>query len=184
MLFEDRRPESLEDKRKEYDQIFFKDSKIQLVDIWDIRERRALAPNVIKYRATVDKVDLSFKHYWVDAQNLWYNGEREIEKIMLWIGLPIVPERFDTWKTIYHDWQKIQIDAVQFQYNYKHILESIVNNWSYPIDLTYDQEVVIQHCLIYQYGLNLKTWKLEKFPNNTQELHKLLEPNIHPLGDL
>lgn len=182
MLFEDRRPESLEDQRKEYDQIFFKDSKVQLTNIWDIRERRALASNVIKY--TPAKVDLSFKHYWLDAQNLWYNGEREIEKIMQWTELPMISERFDTWKTIYHDWQKIQIDAVQFQYNYKHIVESIVNNWSYPIDLTFDQEVVIQHCLIYQYGVNLKTWQLEKFPNNTKELHKLLEPNIHPLGDL
>jgi hypothetical protein len=73
---------------------------------------------------------------------------------------------------------------LQFEYNYKHIVESIVNNWSYPIDLTFDQEIVIQHCLIYHYGLNLKTWQLEKFPNNTQDLHKLLEPNIHPLGDL
>ena len=35
--------------------------------------------------------------------------------------------------------------------------------------------------LIYKYGLNLKTWQLEKFPNNTKQLHELLEENIHPI---
>jgi hypothetical protein len=70
---------------------------------------------------------------------------------------------------------------LEFCYNYKHIVDSVVNNWYYQIDLTFEQEVVIQHCLIYQHNLNLKTWELTKFPSNTQDLHKLLEPNIHPI---
>ena len=42
------------------------------------------------------------------------------------------------------------------------------------------QEAIVQHILIYKYNLNLKNWQLKKFPDNTQDLHKLLETNIHP----
>jgi len=82
------------------------------------------------------------------------------------------------------DWQKKQLDLLDFCYNQPHIVDAIVNNLYYEIDLTFDQEIIIQHCLIYQHGLNLKTWQLEKFPNNTQDLHKLLEPNIHSVENI
>jgi len=48
-------------------------------------------------------------------------------------------------------------------------------------ELNLNQEASIQHVLIYKYDLNLKTWGLEKFPNNTKKLHELLEPNIHKI---
>jgi hypothetical protein len=182
-MFKKCHSDTIEDIRNAYDQTFFKDVEIwkdhDLTNIWDIRERRALANNVLQYN--LEQVDLQFDHYWLDAQNLWYNGKREIQKIMTWLNLPLIQERFTHWVSIYDQWQQLQIDLLQFEYNYKHMVKSIVNNWSFPIDLTFDQEVIIQHCLIYQHGLNLKTWQLEKFPSNTQALHKLLEPNIHPL---
>jgi hypothetical protein len=46
------------------------------------------------------------------------------------------------------------------------------------------QEAIIQHIMIYKYGMNFKLWQLEKFPDNTQDLHKLLEPNIHKVDNL
>ena len=100
---------------------------------------------------------------------------------MNWVELPIDNDRYNQWVPIYEDWQQIQMNSLRFQYNYKHIVDCVVNNWSYNIDLTFDQEVVIQHLLIYQHNLNLKTWQLKKFPGNTKDLHLLLEPNIHPL---
>jgi len=175
---------SVDNIRNSVDNVFFKDSitawqKLGLTDVWDIRERCALKTNVLDWKPRL--VDLNFEHYWIDAQNLWHNGEREIPKIIQWLGLSVDQERFNSWLAIYREWQKIQLDALQFQYNCQHIVDSIINNWWYPIDLTFDQEVIIQHFLIFDHGMNLKTWQLEKFPNNTQELHKLLEPNIHPL---
>jgi hypothetical protein len=178
---------SVDDYQNSLDHAFFKDSMLAwenngLTDIWDVRERCALKKNLLAWKQP--DLDLNFDHYWVDAQNLWYNGEREIQKIIKWLGLDIQPDRFVSWQPVYKEWQKIQLDVLQFQFNYQHIVESIINNWSYPIDLTFDQEIIIQHCLIYQHGLNLKTWQLKKFPNNTQDLHKLLEPNIHPVPDI
>ena len=45
-------------------------------------------------------------------------------------------------------------------------------------DLDLLQEAIIQQKLIKTYNLNLKNWQLECF-TNTQQLHSLLEPNIH-----
>lgn len=184
MPFSNQPAQSTQDLRDSLDRVFFKDSvakwdQIRLSEIWDLRERYALNKNLISWKQPV--VELNFNHYWVDTQNLWYNGEREIQKIIQWLKLDIDVSRLESWQAVYSEWQQLQLDTLQFQYNYKHIVESIVNNWSYSIDLSFEQEVVIQHCLIFEYGLNLKTWQLEKFPNNTQELHKLLETNIHAL---
>ena len=182
--FKNQPAQSVQHIHDDLDQVFFKDSvntwnELGLTDIWDVRERYALNQDLIKWQPM--SVDLNFDHYWINAQNLWYNGESEIPKIVQWLGLEIDPARFESWLPVYREWQQLQLDTLQFQYNYQHIVDSIVNNWSYSIDLTFEQEVIIQHCLIYQHGLNLKTWELKKFPNNTQDLHKLLEPNIHPV---
>ena len=43
------------------------------------------------------------------------------------------------------------------------------------------EQAFTQHKLICKHNLNLKTQQLETF-TNTQQLHNLLEPNIHTLG--
>jgi hypothetical protein len=184
MPFENCSANSEADITNAIDQLYFRDSAkiwkdLDLNNIWDLRERMALRKNLFEYNPM--KVELDFDHCWVDSQNLWYNGEREIPKILAWLELPLNQNRYEEWKPIYRKWQEIQVDALQFQYDHKHIVDCIINNWSYTINLTFEQEAFVQHCLIYQHNLNLKTWQLEKFPNNTQELHKLLETNIHPL---
>jgi hypothetical protein len=184
MPFDNRPAESIADIQQSLDTVFFKDSLAtwndqHITNIWDVRERRAL--NTRLFDRPSLKINFSFPHYWLDSQNLWYNSVEEIVKIMAWLDLEIDQSRFDKWTTVYRKWQKVQIAALQFQYNYRHIVDCTVNNWSYEINLTFEQEVVIQHLLIYQHNLNLKTWQLEKFPNNTKDLHQLLEPNIHPL---
>jgi len=170
----------------ELDSVFFNQSikswnQQGLTNIWDIRERRALQSNLIDINHNIGKitVDFSFEHYWMDCRSWWFDGVDIIQDIITWLNLIIDHDRFQQWLPIYYAWQKIQSKHLRFQFSYQHIIDSIVNNWSYPIDLTFDEEVFIQHCLIYQHNLNLKTWQLTKFPNNTQHLHKLLEPNIH-----
>jgi hypothetical protein len=184
LFTQDATPTSSQDIYDEKDSVFFKDSvevwnKLGLTNKWDTRERLALSwpfDQIQNY-----KIDFSFDHYWLDSQAWWYDGKQQIKNIMDWLKLTINPDRFAQWIPMYEDWQQIQFKILKFIFDYKHIVECIVNNWSYPIDLTFEQEVIIQRCLIYQHGLNFKTWQLEKFPNNTKDLHQLLEPNIHPL---
>jgi hypothetical protein len=153
--------------------------ELNLTDVWDVRERMAL--NIHPMANLEFSADLTNPHYWVNCMDLWTRTDVIMKHIMDYVDLPIVQERWKQWLPICASWQKIQLDIVEFCYNQPHIVDAVVNNWYYEIDLTFQQEVIIQHYLIYQHGLNLRTWQLEKFPSNTQDLHKLLEPNIHPI---
>lgn len=177
-------PTSVDELRNINDLLFFKDSvdtwnKLNLTDIWDVRERTAL--NIRPFESVDDSVDPAIEHYCMDSRDWWLNGHEKILEIMSWAEVVVQQDRFDHWLSVYNQWKSIQLKLLDFQFNYQHIIECILTNKECFIDLTFDQEVVIQHCLIYHHNLNLKTWQLSKFPNNTQDLHKLLEPNIHSL---
>jgi hypothetical protein len=178
---------TFQDVRDSLDQVFFKDStaqwkKLNLVHSWDIRERLAL--DTRPFDLIVENVNLAVEHHWVDCQELWHNGTEKILEILSWLRLEVDQSRLKNWYKIYAQWQSLYLKKLSFQFNYQHIVDCVVNGWSFPINLTFDQEVVIQHCLIYQHNLNLKTWRLEKFPSNTIELHQLLEPNFHPIAKI
>ena len=166
------------------DSLYFRDStarwnQLNLTNLWDIRERLAL--DTRPFAINEGDTDFDFEHRWVDSMALWFDGKETIPELCRWAGVDVLPSRVDSWIDVYLQWQKLQFETLRFQNEHSHIVDCIVNNWSLPIDLTFDQEVVIQHCLIYQHNLNLKTWQLTKFPNNTKQLHALLEPNIHPV---
>lgn len=180
----EKRLDSIQDVWNFFSDYFFQDSALifqqqKLTEIWDTREFFAL--NLRPLAAPPLQLNLDFDHYWVDSQDLWFNGKQKLLDILAWLNLEPNAKRYQNWCEIFEQWQNLQIKALKFQWQYQHIVDSTVNNWSYPIDLTFEQEVVIQHCLIYQHNLNIKTWQLEKFPNNTQLLHQLLEPNCHTL---
>jgi hypothetical protein len=159
-------------------------SKLQLTNIWDIRERMALDTRPMFNPFNDRNFDFCYPHLWINCQELWLNPVDTIKKILNYLDLKIDPDRYNLWLPICYKWQKIQSDALNFCYTQSHIVDAIINNWDYKINLTFQQEVIIQHFLIYKHNLNLKTWQLEKFPDNTLELHKLLEENIHPVEDI
>jgi hypothetical protein len=170
----------------EFQTVFFNNSIADwqsrgLTETWDVRERLALDTRPFDQDLIDFVPDLQHPHLWINSLDLWTRTPDILEKIMKFLELPIDCEKFNQWLPICSKWQKIQLDILEFCFNQEHIVNAIINNWHYEIDLTFDQEVIIQHCLIYQHGLNLKTWQLEKFPKNTKDLHKLLEPNIHPI---
>lgn len=183
-LFLTNKPGTADELKKNLELAFFQNSasawkNLNLTNRWDIRERMALSQRPFEYRQW--PINFDFRHQWIDAQEIWYNGLESIPAIIKQLNINIDQSRIPQWNSVFLQWQRIQLKHLQFQFEYKHIVDSIINNWHYPINLTFDQEVVIQHCLIYQHNLNLKTWELEKFPSNTKDLYKLLEPNIHPV---
>lgn len=170
----------------EFEEYFFNEAIAaysNLTDVWDIRERRAL--NVRPFHRSRVPLDFSLSHLWIDSRSFWTLGEQYMHKILAHVGLQIDPDRLHLWKSIYAKWQNTQFNHLDFCHVLPHMIESIVNGWDYElVDLTFEQEIVIQHCLIYQHNLNLKTWQLVKFPNNTKNLHLLLEPNIHQVESI
>jgi len=154
----------------------------QEFEIWDLREKLALDIRPFRLPKLHTGLDLEKTHYQVNAEDLWFAGIDLIPNIINWLELPFDTERYHFWKDIYHDWQTIQFRSVKFIWQLNSIVSAIVNNHYYPLEqLNLMQEAIILHCLMYQYNLNIKNWQLTKFPNNTKELHSLLEPNQHIL---
>jgi len=167
---------------------FFKNNDFDSWDKWDLREFLSL--NIRPFEiSTVDKsLDFSKPHFYINANEWWLNGSQTIVGVMEYLKLTINKDRFSKWIDIYKRWQQIQIQILKFQWNFNHICDSIVNNKFYSLkeyNLSLLQEAAIQHVMLYKYGLNFKMYGLDKFPNNTQDLHSLLEPNVnHEIQDI
>jgi|LakMenE01Jun11ns_1017448.scaffolds.fasta_scaffold9766248_1 hypothetical protein len=152
----------------------------QDLPVWDLRERLALSLRPIAESPFCDYINPHQAHFRISNQSLWYDGIYTVPKILDWLNLNLVDSRFAQWQEIYHHWQQSQLDYARMTWQLPAIVDAIVHNHYYlipPMTLVY--EAAVQHCLIYQHGLNLKTWNLQQFPSNTQDLHKLLEPNFH-----
>jgi len=170
----------------DYETLFFKNSadtwkNLNLTSIWDQREHQALCTRPFDISQSI-AVCVDSTHLRLDSRLWWTAGEFVIKKVFDYLSLSLDIDRFSTWRSIYQQWQQPRLKSLEFIFNHQHIVNCIVNNLWCEIDLSFEQEVVIQHCLIYQHNLNLKTWGLKKFPNNTKLLHQLLEPNIHPIA--
>ena len=155
-----------------------------LENIWDVRERQALNIRLLDMPAskTADRCDFSRPHFRANVCDLWHRGVKMFHQIMAYLDIPIDPDRLTQWIPIYHEWAQKPLALMQFGDGFDDTIQCIVNGWYKELpELTFDQEVIIQHALIYRHNLNLKTWQLEKFPRNTIDLHQLLEPNIHTL---
>ena len=188
MRFQDRAAISVDELHNEKLELNFNYStKIQLwqtQEIWDQREFIALNMQPAEDHNNDVFVDFAHPHYYIDSRDWWFNGRNKIKEILSFLKLELDQDRFNQWLPIYLQWQEQQIKILRFIWNADYICKAIKDNHyldlsEYNLDLM--QEATIQHIMIYQYGLNFKTWQLRKFPTNTQALHQLLEPNIHIL---
>lgn len=152
-------------------------------NIWDLRELIALNFNYFRAdNGYLNEIDKSINHLRIDSKDLWYNGEECLQRIFKYLGKSIVQEKLTHWKNVYHEWQSSQLKILQFNWYVPTIVESIVKNYNFNfkfLKLSLVQEGIIQGYLIKDYNLNLQCYGLEKFPNNTSDLHLLLEENIH-----
>lgn len=167
---------------------FFNDSKeqwelLKLTDKWDLREFLALNLRPFDPICVYTHVDKSKEHYLLPGRILWSAMDEEIQNLFEYLNLKLDQHRFEHWKEIYRNWKRVHYQRLRFSTHFDTIISSIINNWNFDLttfDLDIQQEAAIQHALIYRHNLNLKTWQLEKFVN-CQQLHNLLETNIHPL---
>jgi len=188
----DLNPTTLDDIDNDFQDIFYPGKKkfwadLNLTDVWDERERRALDLRINACEDINEENSIPFylPHLHITTLEWWTQGESVIQQAMNFCELEIDQRRWEKWLNIYNQWQKTVHSRLSFYYRIPTILNAIVNNWYYDLgELSFEQEVAIQHYLIYKYNLNLKTWNLVKFPKNAQDLHKLLEPNIHPVQDI
>lgn len=165
-------------------EIYFKnDLDVMEKNIWDIREMLALNFRyILPTSSYLNLLDLSKPHVYVDARELWFDGESCMHRVMLHLGQSVQQDRLPQWRVAYKDWQLSQFDILKFGWYLPHIVKSIVKGYNFDMShvrMDLICESVIQGMLIHDYNLNLKCYGLEKFPSNTLDLHQLLEKNIH-----
>lgn len=168
-----------------YLQVFFEQSSKQFANTtWDRRELAALTyrPRGPLTDNIDDLIDRSRPHLYYTNDDVWNSLDRCVVEICDVWGLRIAAGKLDAWREIYDYWR--QVHDAAFARHLPRIMDAIVNDKYVSLrrfQLNFFMEVIIQHELITKHNLNLKTWQLEKFPDNTQDLHKLLEPNFHQL---
>jgi hypothetical protein len=164
---------------------FFKDSLLQYkndMQIWDKRELLALTIPVEKNDDMYSGTDFTQVHKFINAQSLWHDGENTVLELMEYLRLPVNNDRLSEWRPVYQIWQQIQFKILNLLYDLDFIVEAVVNNYNFDLskyNLSLYQEAIIQHKLMRQHNLTIKNWQLSKFPNNTKDLHALLEENFH-----
>lgn len=184
MMLSDREAKNKDELRQEFNDFWFHQNQDAwqssgLVSTWDHREKMALDIRPFD-RNFFPSLGLDRPYMHVNCQELWNLAPDVIQECFDYLEIPIINERWSHWLAVATRWQKLQHQNLRFYHEVNHIVDAIVNNWYYPLPvLELWQEAIIQHCLIYQHDLNLKTWQLDRFPDNTQKLHQLLESNIH-----
>ena len=151
---------------------------------WDKREKLALisydyTPVSLRYCSAINK---NLPHLLYTTDDAWNDLFSVATEILHFIDIPLGPTQNEKWQLVYNNW-RLKHDQY-FSRHFDRIINAIVHNEYLNLErfnLDFYKEVLIQNALLYKHNLNLKNWQLEKFPANTQDLHKLLEPNIHQL---
>ena len=150
-------------------------------NIWDIREILALNfTHLVSFGNYASFINFRLPHFYLDSRELWYDGEQTMRRLFHWLQQPIDDSRLDNWRFVYRKWQQVHFDILRFGWLLPHIIEAVVQGYDYDLgslQLDLAREAIIQGHLLKNYNLNLKTFGLDRFPNNTRELHSLIEPN-------
>lgn len=181
---------SATEQREDFIDYFYKESletwnQQGLNEIWDQREFLALNMRPLRPISIKDNVNLKRRHFHLNSFDLYTSFDHTLDLLFDHCKLQLDRTRLPLWQDIYKKWQSIHKPRMIFSWYLPEIVDYIINGHDMDLDrfnLDLMQEACIQHFLIYQHGLNLKTWRLDKFIN-TKQLHTLLEPNTHSLSE-
>lgn len=151
-------------------------------NIWDLRERLAINFQLDRPKSCYQYVNKLKPHVYLNSDDLWNFFDYKIHSLLEFCNLRLDPTKFSIWKQIYNSW-RLKLRP-EFSRSFESIIDSIIQGYYADLscyNMSFEHEMIIQAKLIQCYDLNFKTWQLEKFPTNTQDLHKLLEPNIHTI---
>ena len=150
-------------------------------NIWDTREILALNfTHLVSPGNYASLINFRLPHFYLDSRELWYDGEQTMRRMFHWLQQPVDESRLNHWQAVYLKWQQVHFDILRFGWLLPHIVESVVQGYDYDLgslQLDLAREAIIQGYLLKYHNLNLKTFGLDRFPNNTRELYGLIEPN-------
>jgi len=143
----------------------------------DIRE--GIAFNIRPYEFPKMGNNNNKNTHYCEFENLLTSGKKEILKILDFLKLKVHTPNLEHWCAMHNIWKDHLHHYVHFCNDIEMIIECILNNKSvnlsqYRMDVL--KEGVLLHLLMFRHELNL-TKSIEKLPNDTQEIFKLLGKN-------
>jgi hypothetical protein len=154
------------------------------LNAWDWRERLALDLRPFERPFDEIYVDQQRPHIWLEAEDIWINGEHCIPAVLELMGQEIDSDRLKSWQEIWHRWHRVQIRHLRFAWQLPGIIDAVIKDHDRILpELDIIEEAVVQHCLIYAHDVNIRNWQLLKLPRSARDLHQLLEPNQHNITD-
>jgi hypothetical protein len=169
---------------EEYITSFFPNVDYKLKDSWggsDRWELRELLSFFLEDMITNTKIEIDGYHqqvqdnncYLVNPENFFLNITNELEKILLFFNLK-KHKKFNTVETHAAKYINQQQNFIK-HLEINEFVKNTINNISYIIsNLTIFDEAWVQHKLRSQ-GFEIKCYNLNKFPNNSIDLRKLLK---------
>ena len=160
---------------------------LDLNEIWDQREFLALNLRPELTASFADSAFTDHDHYGLIAGDHWFCLDRAICYLLDHLGLRRDMQQWNRWMDIYPKWSAIHYERMQFVWAFDQIMQSILHGRNMDLqrfNLDIVREAVIQHYLLYQHNLNLRSHGINKFVD-TYQLHQLLEPNTcHQLDQI
>ena len=163
-----------------------KDSNFDLNNPWDLREFMAL--NFGKHGAKDNKLNISKyitkynkDFFYTNISECWHMLDTLMKDIISWAGLELDSNRLDTWRPVYASWRDKTRNIFLFDWYFDEIINAILKNNYINLtryNLTLIHESVILNELIYTHNLNIKSYGVDRFID-TQQVHNMLEPNLH-----
>jgi len=163
---------------KHYWPTFFDDAHIyenQLQTWHDIRE--GIAFNIRPYQ--FPKMGNNKNTYDCQIEDLLIDGKKEMLNILEFLKIEAHTPNFNHWSAMHNIWKDYLQHYIFFCNDIAMIVGGIVNKKSidlgkYRMDVL--KEGVLLHLLMFKHDLNLDG-SIEKLPQNTQEISKLLRKN-------
>lgn len=160
---------------------FFKNPEIfnnNLNTLHDIREGIAFHVRPYDFWADHERKHLDFvKH--TRFEDLLFQGQDELSRILSFLKLDCDQTKLESWSQVHEVWKENLGHYIAFTNDIELIIENTLANKSmdlqkYKLDVL--KEGVLLHLLMFKHDLNLVI-DIEEFPNNTQDLYKLLGKN-------
>lgn len=164
-----------------FEDTFYPNAKFHFDNnIWDHREKLALVCDSTSKVKLDNLYDNKKPHLYYNTDDIWNKFDTILPEIFEVFNLPWNTVKFEQWKEVYKTWREVH--EYSFSRHFDRIIDAIIDNKYLSLvrfNIDFVKEVLILQALIKRHNLNLKSWQLHKFPANTQDLHALLEPNIH-----
>lgn len=137
-------------------------------------------PRCIQGQTLNESLLQSQRLYIIDFDAVWRTLDKTLPEIFSWLGMTLDHTRIDSWQKIYTTYKSR--NQMEFFERLDDIIDSIIDGRDHDLsayNMTFAKEIVLASRLLYDHNLSLKFEGINDLSKNTQQWHRILEPNVY-----